>query len=139
MRPGGTLRAGANPPAMAQSAAARSRARSRPAQRSRARVAPRPRPGSGGIHWDRVARAAFLVVLAVVVMLYVAPLQHWFQQKQTASEHAAEVQRLEAEHDRLSRRAKELTTPDAIEREARRLGMVKQGERAYVVENLPRE
>jgi hypothetical protein len=39
---------------------------------------------------------------------------------------------------RLERRAGALTRPDAIEREARRLGMIKRGERPYVIENLPR-
>ena len=33
---------------------------------------------------------------------------------------------------------KELRDPQAVEREARRLGMVRQGERAYVIENAPR-
>ena len=114
---------------MAQSAAARTRARARPVARA----------GAAGIRWARVARAALLVVLAVVVLSYAAPLQHWFEHKRTASEHTAELQRLEAEHDRLAQRARDLNSPDAIEREARRLGMVKQGERAYVVQNLPRE
>ncbi|MEX2194061.1 MAG: septum formation initiator family protein [Thermoleophilaceae bacterium] len=98
-----------------------------------------PRAGTAGIRWDRVARAALLAVLAVVVLLYAAPLQHWFEQQRTASEHSAELQRLETEHGRLAQRAKDLTSSDAIEREARRLGMVKQGERAYVVQKLPRE
>jgi hypothetical protein len=32
-----------------------------------------------------------------------------------------------------------LRDPRALEREARRLGMVRQGERAYVIEGLPGE
>lgn len=118
---------------MAHSAAASARTR------VRTRAPAGRRPAAGGIRWDRVARAAFLAMLLVVALLYAAPIQHWFEQRQTASEHAAEVQRLEAEHDRLTRRAKDLTSPLAIEREARRLGMVKQGERAYVVQGLPGE
>jgi hypothetical protein len=31
-----------------------------------------------------------------------------------------------------------LKDPGALEREARNMGMVRQGERAYVIENLPR-
>jgi cell division protein FtsB len=122
---------------MGRSAAARSRPRPRSAPRARSRPRPVARAHAGGIRWDRVARTAFLLVLAVVVLLYAAPVQHWLEQRRTAAEHAAELRRLEAEHERLTRRAQELTRADAIEREARRLGMVKRGERAYVVEGLP--
>ncbi|MGH2824907.1 MAG: septum formation initiator family protein [Thermoleophilaceae bacterium] len=38
----------------------------------------------------------------------------------------------------LKRRVRALRDPGALEREARRLGMVRQGERAYVIEGLPR-
>jgi len=125
--PAGARADGPNPPLMARSAAAR--------PRSRARSAPRGR--HGGIRWDRVARTAFLLMLTLVVLSYAAPLQNWFEQRRTAAEHGAELKRLETEHERLSNRAKDLTSGDAIEREARRLGMVKKGERAYVVEGLP--
>ena len=118
---------------------ARSAATAPPARRASPRTRrPAPRAGPSGIRWDRVGRLALLVVLAVIVLFYAAPLQHWFEQKRTASEHAAELQRLEAENARLERRAHALTRPDAIEREARRLGMVERGERPYVIENLPR-
>lgn len=107
----------------------------RAAARGRAGAA-RLRPGS--VRWDRVGRVAVLAVLGVILLLYVSPLQQWMTQRRTASEHRAELHRLEAEHARLKARADELTRTDAIEREARRLGMVRQGERAYVIENAPR-
>ena len=110
-----------------------------PARRSAPRRAPRPAPRAarGAIRWDRVGRLAFIGVLAVILLFYAAPLQHWFEQRRTAAEHTAELQRLEAENARLERRADALTRPDSIELEARRLGMVKRGERPYVIENLP--
>ena len=49
-----------------------------------------------------------------------------------------ELRRLEREHARLKARLDSLRAPDAIEREARRLGMVRRGEQAFVIENLPR-
>lgn len=103
---------------------------------ARRRTSTRPRGAS--IRWDRVGRAALLLVLAVVVLLYAAPLQRWLTQRETADRHAAEVRRLEAENALLERRAQELVRPQAIEREARRLGMVREGERAYVIQGLPR-
>lgn len=115
-------------------------ARRRPPHGGRGR--PRP-PGTAarrptGIRWDRVGRTGLLLVLAAILALYAAPMKSWITQKRTAAEHTAELQRLEEENVRLERRAQSLTRPDAIEREARRLGMVRSGERAYVIENLPR-
>ena len=45
---------------------------------------------------------------------------------------------LRAENHRLRARRAALTRPSALEREARRLGMVKAGEKEYVVRDLPR-
>ena len=52
--------------------------------------------------------------------------------------HAAEIAALKAENRRLRERRRELRDPAALEREARRLGMVKAGEKSYVVEGIPR-
>jgi cell division protein FtsB len=81
---------------------------------------------------------ALLAVLAVIVLLYVSPAKHWIEQSRTAGEHRAELQALEREHATLERRIRALRRPDALERQARRLGMVRRGERSFVVENLPR-
>lgn len=81
-----------------------------------------------------MARVALLGVLGVVLTLYVSPLSHWMAQSRTADEQRAEVDRLQREHDRLSGRAQALRSPGATEREARKLGMVRLGERAYVIE-----
>ena len=106
--------------------AAAYRARHRPARRA-----------SRGIRWDRVARWALLVTLGVIVLLYVAPVKNYFTQTRTAAAEREELRELEAENARLKRRLGDLRRPDAVEREARNLGMVKQGERAFVVEDLP--
>lgn len=118
---------------MAAAAATRARTARRPAGRGRIAV-----PAGGRVRWDRLGRVALLVVLAVIVLLYASPLKSWVAQKQTAAEYGAELRSLEAQNARLKARAEGLTRPDAIEREARRLGMVRQGERAYVIENLSR-
>jgi cell division protein FtsB len=87
-----------------------------------------------GIHWHRVGRVALLVVLGIIVLLYIRPVSHWLQQRSTAAHARADLQSLQAEHDRLKLRLHELSGPRAIERQARSMGMVKQGERAYVIE-----
>jgi len=90
-----------------------------------------------GIRWDRVGRLALLGTLFVILLLYVSPARHWIAQSRTAGEQRAEVEGLKREHRRLERRVAELRRPQALEREARKLGMVRRGERAYVIENLP--
>ena len=74
----------------------------------------------------------------MILLLYISPAKHWIEQSGTARAEKSALHQLEGEHDRLQRRVKELRDPQAVEREARRLGMVRQGERAYVIENAPR-
>jgi cell division protein FtsB len=94
--------------------------------------------GSSGIRWDRLGRVALLAVLAAILLMYVSPAKHWWEQSRTAASQSAELQELEAEHSELKARAQQLQNPDTLELEARRLGMVEQGERAYVIENPPK-
>jgi cell division protein FtsB len=84
-----------------------------------------------------VGRVALLGVLCVIVLLYIPPVSHWFQQSGTAARGRTQVQQLERERTRLRARLRELTGPGALERAARRLGMVKPGERPYAV-SLPK-
>ena len=91
----------------------------------------------GGIRWDRVGRFALLGVLLVILLLYVSPAKHWIEQSRTAGEQRQELTDLTKENRGLRRRIRALRSPGALEREARRLGMVKQGERAFVIQNLP--
>jgi cell division protein FtsB len=89
------------------------------------------------IRWDRLGRLALGTVLGVIVLLYISPAKHWIEQSQTADEQNTELRDLNREHRRLERQVKALGSPAALEREARGLGMVRTGERAYVIENLP--
>jgi cell division protein FtsB len=89
------------------------------------------------IRWDRVGRVALLGTLVVILLLYLSPTKHWIQQSRTAGAQEQELGELGDENRDLKRRVRALRDPGALEREARRLGMVRQGERAYVIENLP--
>jgi cell division protein FtsB len=73
----------------------------------------------------------------VIMLLYVSPLLHWWEQSRTAGEQRSELHELMDTNRKLKRRVRELRSPGALEREARRLGMVRHGERSYVIENLP--
>src|SRR5918999_3117428 len=91
------------------------------------------------IRWDRLGRVALLGTLVVILLLYLSPAKHWWQQSRTASAQREELEQLGKENRKLKQRVRALRDPGALEREASRLGMVRQGERAYVIEGLPRE
>jgi cell division protein FtsB len=94
----------------------------------------RRRPaGASGIRWDRVGRVALVAMLFAIVLLYVAPVRNWIQQSGTAKHQQQRLDALKQENTRLEGRLRYLNRPDSIDREARRLGMVKRGERAFVV------
>jgi cell division protein FtsB len=117
-----------------QSAAARARSQSAPAPRARPRVVA---GGARAIRWDRVGRVTLLVVLLGVVALYVGPSVSFFHTWREANARRGEVQQLQAENRRLRARRAALKDPRTLEREARRLGLVKPGERPFIVKNLP--
>jgi cell division protein FtsB len=102
--------------------------------RSVAAARPRPRARSSGgttIHWQKVGRLALLFTLFVIVLLYIRPVAHWIQQRSTAAHSRADLRALQREHDRLEARLRQLSGTGAIEREARKMGMVRRGERPY--------
>jgi cell division protein FtsB len=109
----------------------------------RARRSPQPRRraseafGVSGIRWDRLGRVALLALLAFILLMYVSPAKHWWESSRTAASQSAELHELEAENRELKRRAQLLRDPDTLQLEARKLGMVEVGERAYVIENPP--
>ena len=89
-----------------------------------------------GIRWDRLGRWALIGVFALVLYLYIGPALTWVSTYKEAARQRQAVAEIKQENERLRARKAELSAPGAIEREARRLGMVKAGERAYIVEGL---
>jgi cell division protein FtsB len=103
--------------------------------------APRPRAIAGGgqrIRWDRISRMAILVVLVGVAALYVGPLASFWSARGEATTRRAQVEQLRKENRELRGKRAALVSGAALEVEARRLGMVRPGERPFVVENLPK-
>ena len=93
---------------------------------------------AGRIRWDRLGRYALLTVLCAILLAYISPISHWMRQSETAKHEEAELRSLQAENAHLKHRVADLKRPIALEREARKLGMIKEGERAYVIPNLGR-
>jgi len=77
-----------------------------------------------------------LVVLAVVLGLYVQQGLAYLSVRSQADQQASIVNRLSHQNARLSRQQTELNNPATIVQEARALGMIKLGERPYVVVGL---
>jgi cell division protein FtsB len=121
---------------MAQARSARAPRRT-PAPRPRSR--PKALPGGArGIRWDRVSRVALLVVLIGIVGLYVGPARSYWSTVREAKHRRAEVAQLKRENTRLRAKRAALRSTSSLEREARRLGMVRPGERSYVIKHLPK-
>ena len=89
------------------------------------------------IRWDRLGRWALIGVFALVLYLYVGPAISWIKTYREAGRQRATVAELRSENSKLRERRRQLTGKGALEREARKLGMVKAGERAYIVEGIP--
>lgn len=77
-----------------------------------------------------------LGVLALVGSLYIQPVRTYFETRETLAQRSAEVRRLEAERLDLERRLAAQTSTAALVREARRLALVKPGERLYIVKGI---
>jgi cell division protein FtsB len=89
------------------------------------------------VRWDRVGRVALLLLLGVVLLLYVNPAISYVKTWQAANGKRSEVKRLQADNQRLRARKAALGRPATLEHEARALGMVRPGERAYLLRGLP--
>lgn len=89
------------------------------------------------VRWDRLGRWAMLGVLMALVYLYVSAGAHMFSTWRQERHDNAVVAKLEREHTQLLRQRETLTSPGALETQARQLGMMKSGEQPYVVDGLP--
>lgn len=96
----------------------------------------RRRSGASRIRWDRLGRIALVVVLFLVLVSYLNPLVNLLQAWQGSKSSDAQLAQLKQEKVDLTNRLREVSSPSALEREARRLGMVKPGEHAYIVHGL---
>ena len=118
----------------------------RQARERSSRVTHRPAPGrpvrlAGGgparVRWDRVGRLAMLCVLGALLYLYLSAGVRMFSTWRQARSDSAAVMALEREHRLLLRQHEALGSRATLEAEARKLGMVKSGERQYIVSGLP--
>ena len=74
--------------------------------------------------------------VAIVGFLYYRPLRSYLDTRHALTARHAEVRGLEAQKRLLERRLSVTTSPAALELEARRLGLVKPGERLFIVQGI---
>jgi hypothetical protein len=100
------------------------------------------RTARAGRRTTRPARTTLLLrwsiagVALFVAFLYYQPLSSYFHTRSALNDRAAEVERLRVERARLQRRLADSETTTALAREARRLRLVRPGERIFIVKGV---
>jgi len=84
----------------------------------------------------RPIRLLALAAIVLVGFLYWKPIKTYFQTKQELQRRQAEVADLRAQKLRLEQRIATSLSGDGLVREARRLGLVKPGERLFIVKGI---
>jgi cell division protein FtsB len=74
--------------------------------------------------------------IVLVAFLYWKPLHSYLRTKHELQTRRTEVQALRDEKTRLQRRIAEAATGSQLVREARRLGLVKPGEKLFIVRGI---
>ena len=82
------------------------------------------------LRWCVLATAGF------VAFLYYQPLSSYLETRATLNERTAEVQLLRQERSRLQARLEHSATVAALSREARRMSLVRPGERLFIVKGV---
>jgi cell division protein FtsB len=87
------------------------------------------------LRWERIGRYGLVLVLMIVVGLYVEHALSYLSTRSQANAQSAVVRSLERQNAALRSAASSLNDPATIVRDARALGMVRPGERPYVVQS----
>jgi hypothetical protein len=80
---------------------------------------------------------AILGVMVAILYLYLSAGVRLFSAWGQSKRDSAQVRVLERQNRRLRAQHAELANPGTVQAEARRLGMVRRGEQAYIVSGLP--
>ena len=79
-----------------------------------------------------------MLVFFAILFTYISPVVKFVDAWRGSHQTDAQLRELRREHARLTAKAAALSDPNAEVVEARRLGMVGDGERSFVIRNLPR-
>ena len=79
----------------------------------------------------------FVAIAGIAVYLYYRPIASYLETRNDLTSSRAEVESLRLVKAELQLRLVNSTSVDSIEREARRIGYVRPGERLFVVKGIP--
>ena len=102
----------------------------------RRRPAPRKnagRPGAGRIQWDRFGRILLAIVIVLLFVAMVKPAWNAVHTYRQTSQAKIRLHQAQAAHAMLERKVKRARSEATLQREARRQGMIRPGEEAWVV------
>jgi cell division protein FtsB len=74
--------------------------------------------------------------IVLVGLLYARPLRSYVETRHDLAKRAAEVRALKAERRALEHRLAEESTGEALTQQARRLGLVRPGEKLFIVKGI---
>lgn len=94
------------------------------------------RKARGSSRSRRALRWIGLVVLVAAAVGYVQPLRAYRDATADVAARTAQIERVERANAELEERIDETETPQFVEREARKLGLVKPGERLFIVSGI---
>ena len=78
-----------------------------------------------------------MLVLVVVAYFYYRPLASWFHTRDALRQRQSQVAVLQRQKDELARAVVKATSLPALERRARRIGLVRPGEQLFIVKGIP--
>jgi hypothetical protein len=106
---------------------------------SSASVSARSSSPAARVRWDRLGRVAMLCVLVVLGYLYLSAGVHLFSTWHQARGESAKVATMRREHKLLQSQHEALGNAGAVEAQARKLGLMRHGERPYIITGLPND
>jgi len=115
---------------MADRASRRPPSSRRPSRRPPKRKARRIKRPAHALRWIG------LIVLLAVAVGYVQPLRAYRDASANVAERKVEVERIAAANTQLEQRIAETETAEFVAREARKLGLVRPGERLFIVTGI---
>jgi hypothetical protein len=86
------------------------------------------------VRWDRIGRTALVLVLFAVLVSYLNPLVNLFDAWRDSKAGEERLVELQHENAELRRQVEDAGSTMTMQREARKLGMIRPGERAYVID-----
>jgi len=101
-------------------------------QRSRAR-----RASSRRRRRRRLGRLLPVIVVVGIAYFYYRPLSSWMHTRDALAHRQAQVVALQKQKAELERSLTKATSLSALARRARRIGLVRQGEKLYIIKGIP--